>query len=169
MKQKLLYLVVTVVYLLPSVCFAQISVSGTVTDANTKELLPAVSVRVKGTQQGTSTNEAGKFTLSNVSENASLIFTYLGYVTREVRAAATMNVSLQEDYAKLEEVVITGLATTVKRSNLANAVETISARELTGTSVPHTLEGAMNGKLTGAISFRHRVPRAVAFPCACAD
>ncbi|HEY0898839.1 MAG TPA: carboxypeptidase-like regulatory domain-containing protein, partial [Sphingobacteriaceae bacterium] len=150
MKQKLLIILVIVVALLPFAGHAQITVTGTVTDAETKEALPGVSVKVKGSTTGTATNEDGRFTLTNVGENATLVFTYIGFATRELPAAASMNVSLVEDYAKLEEVVVTGLATTVKRSNLANAVSTISAKELTGTAVPHTVEGALNGKLTGA-------------------
>ncbi|HUH33672.1 MAG TPA: SusC/RagA family TonB-linked outer membrane protein, partial [Daejeonella sp.] len=85
-----------------------------------------------------------------VPENAILEFSFLGYVSQNARASSNMSISLREDLAKLEEVVITGLATSVKRSNLANAVATISAKELTGTAVSQTLEGALNGKLAGA-------------------
>lgn len=150
MKRILLLFAGILVFLIPWTASAQITVSGIVTDANTKEILPGVSVRLKGSQSGTATNDAGRFTLSGVPPGATLVFTSVGYVTREVPAAESMEVSLEEDYAKLEEVVVTGLATSVKRSNLANAVGTISARELTGTAVPHTIESAMNGKLTGA-------------------
>lgn len=129
---------------------AQITVSGTVTDAGTRQTLPGVSVKVKGAATGAVTNENGRFTLANVNENATLVFSYIGYVSTEAKAAANMNISLREDFARLEEVVITGLATSVKRSNLANSVATISSKELTGTAVNQTLEGALNGKLAGA-------------------
>jgi TonB-dependent starch-binding outer membrane protein SusC len=151
MKQKLvLILIVMVASLLPLTSMAQITVSGTVTDAASRQPLPGVSVRVKGASTGAATNNNGTFTLNNVQENAILVFSFLGYVSQEARAAATLNVGLREDFAKLEEVVVTGLATSVKRSNLANSVATISAKELTGTAVSQTLEGALNGKLAGA-------------------
>lgn len=151
MKQKLLLiLIVMAAGVLPFTSKAQITVSGTVTDAASRQPIPGVSVRVKGSATGTATGTNGTFTLNNVQENAILVFSFLGYVSQEARAAATLNVGLREDFAKLEEVVVTGLATSVKRSNLANSVATISAKELTGTSVSQTLEGALNGKLAGA-------------------
>ncbi len=59
---------------------------------------------------------------------------------------ATVNVTLQEDYANLDEVVITGLATSVKRSNLANAVATISAKELYGVAPAQTFDAGAERK-----------------------
>ncbi|HYK75505.1 MAG TPA: SusC/RagA family TonB-linked outer membrane protein [Daejeonella sp.] len=151
MKQKLLLLsVVMAFFLLPIISNAQITVSGTVTDANTKEVLPGVTVRVKGTRVGTVTNANGRYSLGNVNAKAIIEFSFLGYITYEAPAAETVNAALRSDVAKLAEVVVTGLATSVKRSNLANAVATLSAKELTGTAPPQTLEGALNGKLTGA-------------------
>jgi TonB-dependent starch-binding outer membrane protein SusC len=151
MKQKLLLsFLVMAISLLPITSTAQISVTGTVTDAGTKEPLPGVSVKVKGSLTGTATTANGTFSFANVPENAVLEFSFLGYVSQEAKAGSNMQISLREDFAKLDEVVITGLATSVKRSNLANSVATISAEELTGTVVNQTLEGALNGKLAGA-------------------
>lgn len=151
MKQKLLLsFIVMAISLLPLTSTAQISVTGTVTDAGTKQPLPGVSVKVKASLAGTATAANGTFSLGNVPENAVLVFSFLGYVSQEARAGSNMQISLREDFAKLDEVVITGLATSVKRSNLANSVATISAEELTGTAVSQTLEGALNGKLAGA-------------------
>ena len=61
-----------------------------------------------------------------------------------------LNVKLEEDIAKLDEVVVTGLATTVKRRNLANAVATISAKQLNGVAPAQTFDAALNGKIPGA-------------------
>ncbi|NEU08711.1 SusC/RagA family TonB-linked outer membrane protein [Flavihumibacter sp. R14] len=151
MKQKLLLsFIVMAISLLPFTSTAQVTAAGTVTDAGTREPLPGVSVKVKGSLTGTATGANGTFSLTNVPQNATLEFSFLGYVSQEARAASNMQISLREDFAKLDEVVITGLATSVKRSNLANSVATISAEELTGTTVNQTLEGALNGKLAGA-------------------
>ncbi len=56
---------------------------------------------------------------------------------------------MEEDFAGLDEVIITGWASNVKRSNLANAVSSISSQELVGTTVQSTMDGALYGKLTG--------------------
>src|SRR5204863_4627072 len=61
-----------------------------------------------------------------------------------------LSVSLQEDIGRLEEVVVTGLASSVKRSNSGNAVSTVSAKQLTGTTVQPTMDAALYGKFNGA-------------------
>ena len=57
---------------------------------------------------------------------------------------------LTEDVGNLNEVVVTGLGTSVKRSNLANAVGSVSAREIVGITTQATVDGALYGKFTGA-------------------
>ncbi len=61
-----------------------------------------------------------------------------------------LDVVLTEKATKLEEAVVTGLATSVKRSNAANAISQVSSEELTGTTVQSTVDGAMYGKVAGA-------------------
>ena len=61
-----------------------------------------------------------------------------------------LSVSLAEDISNLNEVVVTGLGTSLKRANLANAVSSVSARELVGTTTQATVDGALYGKFTGA-------------------
>lgn len=150
MKRKLLLSLPVFLALLPSIVLAQVTVTGTVTDASNRQPLPGVSIKVKGSLTGTASAANGAYSLSNVPENATLVFSFLGYISQEAKAAPKLDISLREDFAKLDEVVITGLATSVKRSNLANSVATISASELTGTTVNQTLDGALNGKLAGA-------------------
>jgi hypothetical protein len=58
---------------------------------------------------------------------------------------------MTEDAGRLDEVVVTGLATSVKRRNLANAVVSISSRDLTGTAPAQTFDAALNGKVPGAL------------------
>ena len=63
---------------------------------------------------------------------------------------STLDINLQEDDSKqLEEVIVSGLATSVKRSNAANAVTSIGAAQLTGVTKPQTVDGALNGKVPG--------------------
>ncbi|MBL7775434.1 MAG: TonB-dependent receptor plug domain-containing protein, partial [Saprospiraceae bacterium] len=65
-------------------------------------------------------------------------------------AGATADVVLEDDFASLDEVVISGLATNIKRSNLANSVATINAKELAGVTTQSTMDGALYGKFRGA-------------------
>ncbi|POY35667.1 SusC/RagA family TonB-linked outer membrane protein [Solitalea longa] len=148
--RKMLLAFFCTVLIAPLVTFAQVNVKGKVTDAVTNEPLAGVSVTIKGSTTGTATGPDGSFTISAPSSTSQLQFSLLGYRTQTFAASGTLDVKLVEDVAKLEEVVITGLATNVKRSNLANSVATISSKELTGVSNPQTLEGALNGKLVGA-------------------
>lgn len=131
--------------------FAQTMVSGTVTD-NQNEPLIGVTVVVKNTTNGTVTDVDGKFSITVNTTPAILVFSYIGYTSmeQEVTGGGTVNATLQETNSMLDAVVVSGLATTVKRSNLANAVDQITAKQLTGITQQSTLDGALYGKFTGA-------------------
>ncbi|MDQ2751907.1 MAG: TonB-dependent receptor, partial [Bacteroidota bacterium] len=75
-----------------------------------------------------------------------------GFKSKTIRAdtLTQTTIILEQDVANLDEVVVTGLSTTVKRRNLANAVSTISSQELTGTAPAQTLDAALEGKIPGA-------------------
>lgn len=134
--------------------FAQYTVSGTVSDDRTGEALIGASILVKGTTTGVVTDLDGGFsiTLSN-NQSTTLIISSIGYLTQNVDVAPGVNnlsIQLKQDATNLEEVVVTGLATSVKRSNLANSVTSVSARDLTGTTSIQTTDGALYGKVPGA-------------------
>lgn len=129
-------------------------VSGLVTDATSGESLPGVNVLVVGTNVGTTTGVDGRYSVTIPSGRQALEFSFVGYRTRTVTVSAgqtTVDVALQEDILGLDEAVVTGLASSVSRANLANSVETISARDLAEITTPQTLDGAINGKVTGAV------------------
>ena len=137
--------------LIPLIGFSQGTVSGNVTDATYGGPAAGVNVVIKGTETGTTTDFEGNYEISISSFPATLVFSALGYETKEIRVtgATTLNVSLGESATGLDEVIVTGLGTTIKRSNLANAVSTVSSQELVGTTAQTTLDGALYGKLTG--------------------
>ena len=86
---------------------AQQSVSGTVSDSDGNPI-PGVSIVEKNTTNGTVSDFDGNFQLS-VGENAVLMFSYIGYITIEQNvSSASMSVTLEEDVAKLDEVVVVG-------------------------------------------------------------
>ena len=129
-----------------------LAISGTVVSKVNGEFLPGANVVVKRTQLGTTTDVNGSFRLLLTGMNeATLVVSFIGYKTVETRITANtsaLTVSLDEDILKLSEVVVTGLATSVKRTNLANSVATVSARELLPTPAA-TLDGALSGKFAG--------------------
>ncbi len=139
-------------FIFPYLVISQTSLSGKVIDKN-GITVPFANVIEKGTTNGTTTDENGNFTLEVAALPIILEFSSLGYEKLELSVInrTPISVTLQESAESLEEVVVTGLATSGKRSNSANAVATISAEEITGTTPPPTLDGALYGKFAGAV------------------
>lgn len=134
--------------------FAQQNITGKIRDAVSGKPIPGVTVRVPNTNKGTITDTDGNYTLSVATGTTSLTVSYTGYKTRTVNLTPgnnVINLSLEEDFARLDEIVVTGLATNVKRSNLANAVATISGTELNGVAPAQTFDAALSGKVPGAM------------------
>lgn len=128
-------------------------VTGTVTDAGTKEPLIGAAVTVTGRAGGTVTNNKGVFRLA-VPTTGEVVITvrFIGYLRREVRLApgeSSVEVALQRDALKLEGVTITGAATSVDRRNAATAVSVVNSEDLTRTPAT-SLEAQLQGKLVGA-------------------
>ena len=137
------------VLMLPGWLLAQTVISGRVTDAANNPLQGA-SVGEKGKRNATSTDADGKFSLTVSSATAQLVVTYVGYASQTITASNGMVISMAIDNNKMSEVVVTGLASSLKRANLANAVASVSAKDLIGTTQQATLDGALYGKFTGA-------------------
>ncbi|MBS1975556.1 MAG: TonB-dependent receptor plug domain-containing protein, partial [Bacteroidetes bacterium] len=152
--RKLFLQMTGLIYLisLPYFTFSQArDISGRVTDTKGLPVVGA-SVTVKQSAQGTMTDADGKFKL-NVPSGSTLIIGSAGYRAQAFNAddlAAGAQIKLEEDVARLDEVVVTGLATAVKRRNLANAVTTISSKELSGVAPAQTFDAALEGKIPGA-------------------
>ena len=147
------YSLLFVMLLLSQVAMAQFTVRGTITDETSGEPLVGVNVFHQESQSGTTTDIEGSFTLELPGQSATLRITYIGYISKNIEVSATNNevdITLRQDVANLEEVVVTGLATSVKRSNLANSVSSVSADELIGSSPTQTLSSDLYGKVTGA-------------------
>lgn len=121
----------------------------TKTDGNP---LPGVNVIVKGSSTGGVSNANGEYTISVPLSAKTLVFSFIGYLSQEIPipTASVLNVQMAEDMQNLEEVIISGLATSVKRSNAANAITRLGADELIGTTRPVTVDAAMSGKVVGA-------------------
>jgi TonB-linked SusC/RagA family outer membrane protein len=123
-------------------------VSGKVTDS-TGSSLPGVSVVVKGTTTGTITGENGNFSLSNVPENATLQFSFVGMKMQEVAVGgkSSVNVTLAEDAIGIEEVVAIGYGTQ-KKVNLTGAISTVNGADMIKRPVTNAgtmIQGLMPG------------------------
>ena len=147
---RLLFLILA---LIPMCIFAQGTVTGTVTDGSSGVPIPGVNVIVKGTTNGTSADFDGNYSLNVNTYPVTLVYSLLGYETVEqiVNQDGIVNMSLNESLTALDEIVITGLGTSIKRRNAANAVASVSADDLAGRTPPQTLDGALAGKFTGAL------------------
>ena len=124
------------------------TVSGTVLDKSGESVIGA-SVVVKGTTNGTITDFDGKFTLSNVPNNASLEISFVGYKTQviPVQGKNTFNVTMVEDTEVLDEVVVVGYGVQ-KKSDVTGAMARVGEKELKAMPVKNALEG-MQGKTAG--------------------
>lgn len=126
--------------------FSYVDVFGTVTDERGQPL-SGVSVFVKGSSKATITNNKGVFAFRVPEDDAILVFSYIGYKTKEVSVAAQMNVSLEPDPAKLDEVMVIGYGTTTKRTSTGDVVK-ITALDLEKQPVTNVLQ-ALSGQLPG--------------------
>ncbi|PTX44717.1 TonB-linked SusC/RagA family outer membrane protein [Christiangramia gaetbulicola] len=153
MKQfSLSYFKVIFFLLCPSLLLSQEVLEGTTINEATGEVVPFVNVLEKGTSNGTTSDIEGKFSITVESLPTTLVFSYLGFETQERNFTddSPITIRLSESAAALDEVVVTGLASSTKRSNTANAVASVSAEELTGVTVQSGLDGALSGKFNGA-------------------
>ena len=127
----------------------EISVSGLITDQEGLPL-PGANIIEKGTANGVQTDFDGNYSLVIKDLNATLVVSYLGYKTQEVPVSnkTTVNISLEEDAAQLEEVVIVGFGTQ-KKANLTGANSTIDFSETLGDRAIVNSAQALQGSIPG--------------------
>ncbi len=113
-----------------TVAYSQ-SVSGRITAQENGEGLPGVSVVIKGTNQGTSTDNNGRYTLRISNGNATLVISFIGYLKQEipVNGRSTVDIRLEQDTKALQEVVVVGYGTQEK-VNLTGAVGVADSKRL---------------------------------------
>jgi TonB-linked SusC/RagA family outer membrane protein len=152
MRNTLLYIIGwLIITIIPVSLFAQNkTLTGIVITGNNIPVQGA-TISVKNSSQAAASDVNGKFTMG-VPENAVLIISAIGYTTQTITLAGNSNlrVKLAVDVSRLDEVIVTGLATTIKRKNLANAVAEIGATELDGVAPAQTFDEALEGKISGA-------------------
>ncbi len=130
---------------------ADVPVKGKVTNQTTGESLPGVSVTIKGTGKGTSTDESGNFSMT-APENATLRFTIVNYDPFEIKVnkSGIINVTLNRPETSLDEVVVIGYGQQ-KKVNVIGSVATISNKEILASPVG-VVSNALAGRLPGLIA-----------------
>jgi TonB-dependent starch-binding outer membrane protein SusC len=141
-------LLFSLVLLISTAAYAQKTVRGTVKD-NFDVPLPGVSVTLKGTTGGTTTNAEGVFTLSVPGSGAVLVFTYVGITPKEIAVGdqAEINVTLELNGGKLNEVVVVGYGTQ-RRKEVTNAVATVSSEQFNKGNISNVAQ-LLQGKVAG--------------------
>ncbi|QNM86721.1 TonB-dependent receptor [Polaribacter pectinis] len=124
-----------------------INVKGVVKDAATGDMLPGVSVIIKGSTVGAETDFDGMYALSNVKQGSTLVFSYLGYKTKEVTAKSVLNVMLEESAESLDEIVVVGYGKQ-KRKDVTGSVSLVGAETLEALQ-PINAAAALQGTSAG--------------------
>jgi TonB-dependent starch-binding outer membrane protein SusC len=126
-----------------------VTIKGTVTTDDIQGPLPGVSVQEKGTNNGTTTDFDGNYTLTVSKPTATLIFSYIGYQTKEValNGKTTVNIVLTGSTDALDEVVLVGYGS-ARRSDLTGSVVTIGGEDLKKQAIANVAE-TLTGRLAG--------------------
>ena len=127
------------------------TVTGKITSSDDNTPLPGVSVILKGTTVGTTTDADGAYTISVPNENAVLTFSFIGYTTQEVAVAGRTNIdiALDADITELSEIVVVGYGTQ-KRSDITGSVASVPKERLSNlpvTNMMHAIQGTTAGLL----------------------
>jgi len=139
----------------------QKSISGTVTDESGLPL-PGTTVLIKGTTQGTVTNADGKFSLTDLPEKATLVFSFVGMRTQEITPGSqtVINITMKVDAIGIEEVVAIGYGT-IRKSDLTGSVVKVDVEkleELSNVNVTEALHGNVAGLNVGATDLTGQDP-----------
>jgi TonB-linked SusC/RagA family outer membrane protein len=127
---------------------ADITIKGTVTDES-GEKLPGVSITLKGTTRGVTTNTSGEYSIAVPNDKAVLVFSFVGYMAQEVIVGnrTNINIALKVDNKALDEVVVVGYGTQSRR-NVTGSVAKVDMKQMEG--LPNTnIAQALRGRVAG--------------------
>jgi TonB-linked SusC/RagA family outer membrane protein len=135
--------------LMANVLLAQVTITGIVTSADDGSPIPGASVIIRGTTIGTVTNVSGQYSLSNISADAILVFSFVGMLSQQiaVEERTVINVVLQVDAIGIEEVVAIGYGT-ARAQDLTAPITTINSAEIVRnitTNAISAIQGAVPG------------------------
>jgi TonB-linked SusC/RagA family outer membrane protein len=132
----------------PTVLLAQTRISGTVTDETTQGL-PGVSIKLVGTNQGTTTDINGKFTIQ-AAKGQTLKFSFIGYQEQSIVIGdnTTIDVNLKPSAKSLDEITVTAFGVKKETRRLGYATQSVNGADLTTARDPNPINGLI-GKVAG--------------------
>ena len=147
MKQKIYYLIIGT--MLSMVAMAQTKITGRITHARDNTPMQGVSILVKNSLIGVTSDVQGNYSLDVNSSNSILVFSYTGFATQEIRVAnnTQINVQMEEEVSALDDVVVIGYGT-ARKSDLTGSVATVKAEKLLDKPVTN-ISQALQGKVAG--------------------
>jgi TonB-linked SusC/RagA family outer membrane protein len=142
--------------------FQEKTVTGKVTSADSPDGLPGVNIIQKGTLNGTTTGIDGRYNM-NVSGNATLVFSSVGFLTQEVTVnnQSVIDINLQVDITQLEELVVIGYGT-IKKNDVTGSLTSVSSKDLTTgniTNAANALQGRIPANVVQSSAAPGSTPR----------
>lgn len=143
-----------IIVIAPAIAFQQNKITGLVTDAQTGEPLPGVTVIVDGTSNGTATDINGNYSLDVSNSEVVLSFSYIGYISEKVAVSGQkkIDVKLIPDIKKLDEVVVVGYGVQ-KKESVVGAITQVDNKALMRAGTPD-VTNAIAGKLSGVLTIQ---------------
>ena len=139
-----------VMFLLSFACYAQSTVSGTITSGTDGSPLPGVNILLKGTNTGTISDGDGNYRIEVPVSDGILVFSFVGYVTQEVpiEGRTSIDIVLASDATELSEVVVTALGIEREKRDLGYAVQEVNGDDITQARETN-IGNALAGKVAG--------------------
>jgi TonB-linked SusC/RagA family outer membrane protein len=150
--KKCLPKLIVLLFLASASAMAQ-TITGRVTSGVDGSPLPGVSVLVKSTTTGTTTDTDGRYTIDVQDPNAVLVVSFIGFASQEVAVGnrTTIDVTLLEDVQQLSEVVVTALGISRETKTLVYATEQVKPAQLTEVRDANNVLNGLQGKVTNAL------------------
>lgn len=144
---------VFVILLVASVYAAAQSISGRVTTSSDGTALPGVSVLVKGTTTGLTTDSDGRYSVTVPDESSVLVFSFIGFVTQEVVVGGrtVIDISMADDATELSEIVVTALGIPRETKTLVYATQTVKPSTLVEVRDANNVLNSLQGKVANAV------------------
>lgn len=129
--------------------YQQVTVTGRITDAETGDPMAGVNIFEKGTNNGTISDLEGKYSLAIEDQDATLVYSFIGYLRQEVKYAGQgeINIVLNFDTQSLDEVVVIGYGTQ-RAKDLTGSISVVSVEDMKQSNFP-TIEKALQGRASG--------------------
>lgn len=131
--------------------FAQTTIKGVVKSAKDKTPLPGVSVVIKGTTVGSSTDIDGKYSIKVDDKNAVLVFSFIGMKTQEIKldGRTSIDVLMEDDVQMLKETVVLGYGSVKSKEAVVGSVEQVKAKDLTVNKSLESFDKMLEGMVAG--------------------